>query len=285
MNENSSIPNNIKTWLESATEQLTQSGIGTARLDCLILLEDATGKDRSWLLAHPELELKSQILQRLDGQLKQRSSHLPLAYIRGKTEFYGREFDVDERVLEPRPETETMIDMLLQTVTSGQLTVNSKLQMADIGTGSGAIAITTKLELPEAEVWAIDVVQGCLDVASINSKKLKADIAFLKGDLLLPLSAIDCHPSVVLANLPYVPENYQINEAALQEPRIAIFGGTDGLELYRKMFKQIDSFGLKPGLIFTESLPFQHDELTRIAVQSGYRQSRKEDFIQLFEIA
>src|SRR5215471_10178286 len=104
----------IISWLQSSTLKLTEAGITTARLDCLVLLEDETGEDRSWLLAHPEHSLQIETTQKLNKKVIQRARHEPLAYIRKKTEFYGREFYIDHHVLEPRPESETMIDVLKQ---------------------------------------------------------------------------------------------------------------------------------------------------------------------------
>src|SRR5260221_14788444 len=106
----------VNDWLAKATHKLELAGIGTARLDALVLLEDVTGRDRAWLLAHPEAKISANEAAKLEKLLNQRAKHLPLAYVRGKTEFYGREFVITPAVLEPRPESETMIDLLLQLV-------------------------------------------------------------------------------------------------------------------------------------------------------------------------
>lgn len=271
----------IKTWLDKQVKRLDNAGIGTARLDCLVLLEDATGRDRSWLLAHPELPVQGPTLEKLEASIVRRANHEPLAYIRGKTEFYGREFVINQHVLEPRPESETMIELLKQLVASRQLTVNGQLQIADIGTGSGCLAITTKLELPDAKVYATDIDPDCLEVARKNAQTLKADVTFLKGNLLDPIFTAICQPTAIVANLPYVPDDYKLNNAALLEPRLAIFGGTDGLDLYRRLFKHATLRHIP--WIFTESLPIQHKELRRVAKISNYKQIKEEDFIQAFQ--
>ncbi len=262
--------------LVSGTAQLQDAGVGSARLDCLILLEDATGRDRAWLLAHPEYKLTSPLLQELEEKLKRREAHEPLAYIRCETEFYGREFYVDFRVLEPRPESETMID-LLKTLGLPQGSV-----IVDAGTGSGALAITAKLEFPSAKVIATDIDAGCLAVARRNAATLQADVRFLQADLLdIGLKKID----VILANLPYVPDNFTINRAAMNEPRLAIFGGPDGLDVYRRMFGQImdmTDMAQKPAYILAESLPPQHGKLAGIAASAGYNQLQEQDFVQVF---
>lgn len=282
----------LDKWLNSATKKLQKSGISTARLDCLILLSDALGKDKAWILAHPETSLHDSALGILNKKLAKRARHEPMAYIRGFTEFYGRNFLINKDVLEPRPESETMIEMLKEQVNRLQVTGDSKMIIADIGTGSGAIAITIKLEFPDMKIIGTDIDEKCLVVARKNAKTLKAEVEFIQGNLLEPLYPIPSALSAILANLPYVPDRWAINEAAAMEPKIAIFGGSDGLDLYRQMFKQIDDlahrnfdkiFAAKPKYIFTESLPPQHVELAKIAKKSGYKLSKTQDFIQLFK--
>jgi release factor glutamine methyltransferase len=263
-------------WLATATAVLTRAGIATARLDCLVLLEDCLGKDRAHILAHPELDLTNEHLQTLNEQIKRRVRHVPLAYIRGKTEFYGREFIVNNNVLEPRPESETIIDLLKKYVHTEGVTI------IDVGTGSGALAITAKLELPKTSVAAIDIDSRCLEVARQNAVDLKADIRILQGDLLNPIAASLPTQYILLCNLPYVPNSFQINTAAGHEPRIAIFGGVDGLDPYRSLFAQIESLPHKPQLIITEAMPPQHPELAELAAQYGFALETEEDFIQVF---
>lgn len=271
----------IGEWLKSTTEKLQKAGIATARLDCLVLLEDVTGKERSWLLAHPETDMDNSKIRKLESSIKRRLTHEPLAYIRGKTEFYGREFVVNSHTLEPRPETETMIELLLNLIESRKLKVES---FVDVGTGSGCIAITTALELPGTKVYATDIDEECLKTARQNAQNLGADVTFLQGNLLRPIpTSFFQRPSSILANLPYVPETHQINQAALHEPRRAIFGGKDGLDYYRMLFVQIDEVSNKPVVILAESLPSQHATLTEIATRHGYKLTESRDFIQCFE--
>jgi methylase of polypeptide subunit release factors len=337
----------INEWLRASQNKLKEAGISTARLDCLVLLEDALGKDRAWILSHADEELQGSILKLLNTKITQRARHIPLAYIRGHAEFYGRDFTVNEHTLVPRPETETMIDLLkhirnleadiatwqverrgrkphkkqypfeqhgptsnLVKTDEGYKVVWQKAKrpahtqspapihgqslryhdedfhLIDVGTGSGAIAITAKLELPEATVTAIDIDEKCLKTAATNAKQLKADITFLHGNLLEPMGEVEngkCY--ILLCNLPYVPDNFQINTAATHEPRHALFGGSDGLALYREMFSQITANQWKPEYILTESLPPQHEILADIAKAAGYSLEKTDDFIQLFTIA
>ena len=157
----------VAEWLGEATLKLEDAGIGTGRLDCLVLLEDVLKRERAWLLAYPETLLEKKSIQKLNSFLHRRVKHEPLAYIRGKTEFYGREFYVDSRVLEPRPESETMIE-LLKTL---RLPVTTKI--ADVGAGSGALGITAYLETPRTRVDFYDIDPQTLEVAEKMPKITK----------------------------------------------------------------------------------------------------------------
>lgn len=333
----------IGTWLRLAQLKLAMTNNNTARLDCLVLIEDELGKDRSWILAHQDDMLDPKIVDTLGAKINRREKHVPLAYIRGKAEFYGRDFVVNEHTLVPRPETETMIDMLgyvsrlesnittwedegrrrsstrrqrhnILTPKSSLIHTNEgyeviwekpvrrntkprassterlssndqELLLADIGTGSGAIAVTAKLIVPDAQVIATDIDKKCLETAQMNAEKLGAAITCLHGNLLEPIEYLptSANTLILLCNLPYVPENFQINTAATHEPRHALFGGPDGLDLYRELFSQIKNLQAAPRYILTESLPPQHEELTRIAKAAGFTLTKTDDFIQLFE--
>jgi len=270
----------ISIWMNYAIDKLETAGIATARLDCQLLVGDMLGHDRAWLMAHLDTALTEETVKKVGKQLDERCKHVPLAYIRGKTEFYGREFLIDRRVLEPRPESETMIDILKKLPPAKQL---EPIQIVDVGTGSGALAITAKLELPKAEVIATDIDPGCLAVAQANAQKYQVSISFAQGDLLQPVTFDDRRLVITLANLPYVPEGHTVNAAAMHEPRLAIFGGTDGLDPYRKLFKQAGDLPKRPAYILTESLPPQHKQLQFIAARYGFYQTQEDDFVQVFE--
>jgi release factor glutamine methyltransferase len=268
----------IDRWLRSVEETLQGADVSTARLDALVLLEDYLGKDRALILAHPELELTIEQIATLNEQISKRALHTPLAYIRGKTEFFGREFIINDFVLEPRPESETIIELVKK------LPDITKCTIIDVGTGSGALAITTKLELPSTTVMAIDIDPNCLELTRKNAEALQADIAISLGNLLDPIATSPPQLYVLLCNLPYVPESFHINQAATHEPRLAIFGGRDGLELYRTLFSQIETLPIKPHYILAESMPPQHEELSETAESHSYTQLQDEDFIQVFEL-
>ncbi len=269
----------ISEWLRQANKKLDEAGIGTARLDSIVLLEDATSKDRSYLLANSEKIVPGSIYAKLEKQIQRRIKHEPLAYIRAKTEFYGREFFINKDVLEPRPESETMIKLLKLLIKFE----GKELTIVDIGTGSGALAVTAKLEIAKTKIIATDINKKCLKVAERNAKKYKVEVNLLLGDLLEPLSTLDAPVFAFLCNLPYVPDHYKINQAAQKEPPQAIFGGKDGLDLYRRLFKQLNSSGVPAQFILTESLPFQHKDMVTIASTANYQLYKTDDFIQLFK--
>lgn len=269
-------------WLQIAQAQLQQAGIDTARLDCLVLLEYATGQDRAHLLAHPEQTLTSEQESWLTSAIAKRTQHTPIAYITGKAEFYGRTFLVNEHTLVPRPETETLIEAALQA--AANLPTSQPIRFIDIGTGSGAIATTLKLELPQAEVIATDIDQKCLAIAQHTAKHLQAHITWKQGNLLEPIFSLSANVATILCcNLPYVPDDYEINRAAQAEPRLALFAGPDGLGAYRSLFLQLSQCVWQPAYIITESLPQQHTALAEIADAHGFGLAATQDLIQTFQ--
>ncbi len=269
----------VDSWISTALKLLNSTGIETARLDCLVLLSDELGCDKSWVLAHPEHVLQIEQVNKLNTLIARRGLHTPLAYIRGYAEFYGREFKVNEHVLVPRPETESMIELLKRVAKR-----ESRTTVIDVGTGSGCLAITAKLELPNVDVIAIDIDESCLLVAQKNTDKLGAKIRFLQGDLLGPIrdSRLETRDSIVLANLPYVPLDYPINQAATHEPSIALFSGVDGLDHYRQLFSGADALPIPPAYIITEALLEQHGALTHIALQNHYALLQTNGLAQVF---
>lgn len=271
----------IQEFIDTATQQLTAAAIPTARLDVLILLADELQVDKSWILSHSDNQLLPAQISRLNANISRRSLHEPLAYIRGKAEFYGRDFIVSSDVLQPRPESEMIIE-LLKVYLREYHSTDLMPHILDVGTGCGALAITAKLEIPELTVSAIDIDAACLRIAKKNARIQHADVTFSASDLLIGADTPSSAPLVLLCNLPYVPDNYDINTAARFEPRLALFAGADGLDLYRKLFEQIANDVARPNCIITESLPFQHHGLATIARQNSYTLQNTDDLIQLF---
>lgn len=267
-------------WLQSATTQLQRSSYTSARLDAELLLAHYSQKPREYLLAHSEMVVSKQ--KELDAGLTRRLKHEPLAYIVGRKEFYGREFVVTPDVLVPRPETETMIELLKQSLADRRWKIEDDMTIIDIGTGSGCLAISAKLELPDATVIGVDISKKALGVARLNDKNLHAEVKFLHGSLLEPCALSPIPYSIILANLPYVPDDYAINSDAQNEPGQALFGGADGLDMYREFFVQAKQLAAKPTFIFTEALDFQHKKLSTIAKKNGFTLTLTEGLVQVF---
>lgn len=263
----------VQSWLAKNTSSLTNAGVSTARLDALVMLEDVTGKGRAWLLANPEYGLSKLQLGELKSKIARRRRHEPLAYIRGKTEFYGRDFKVNSRTLVPRPESETMIELFRS------LDLPEQAVVADIGCGSGALGITAVLERPGILMNFLDIDAEALAVANHNARRHKIRGQYYQGDLL---AAWPIDYDVLLCNLPYVPDDYAINKAAMFEPRIAIFGGLDGLDLYRRLFTQLASGKYGSPIVATEALEFQQSTLNKVGRSVGYKPWRKDGLICLF---
>lgn len=268
----------INDWLKQNTAKLKNSGVDSARLDCLLLVEDELEKSREWVLSHNETELTLEQSDKLNKNVQQRAEHQPLAYIVSSKEFYGRNFFVTPDVLIPRPESEYIIDLLKKILNQ----VQDDTSILDVGTGSGCLAITAKLELPSVNVIATDISDSALRVAGQNAKNLKADVAFIKSDLLSSIP--DLQSSIFLANLPYVPDGLITSEEITKEPALALYSGKDGLNHYTNFWSQVSNLEHKPKHIITESLENQHEQMKVLAKTVGYNLSQTETLIQLFSL-
>ena len=267
----------IKEWLVDSTKKLKEAGISSARLDSLILLEDELNLSREWLAAHDNSILNESQLSRLNKNRIRRIQREPLAYIVGTKEFYGCQFSVTPDVLIPRPETEAIIELLLSSKNQLPTTV------FDIGTGSGILAITTKLELPSNVVIGTDISTEALNIAKRNAKNVHADVKFIQSDLLSSVPILQS--SVLLVNLPYVPTDLITSEEITKEPPQALFSGDDGLNHYKIFWRQIRDRSAKPQCIIVESLEGQHEVMTTLAEAAGYRLEHTKDLAQQFCLA
>lgn len=207
-------------------EDALQRGVNPRDVD--LLLSDLLGKPLSWLLAFGETEidpapLAALLARRYDGE--------PLQYIRRRTEFYGREFYVDDRVLIPRPETEILVEAALERAPRGGSVI-------DIGSGSGCIAITIERERPDLHVFSVDRSVEALAVATINARRLESRARFAASDLL---ASVDATFDIIASNPPYVPlaeyEELAV-EVRIHEPRIALTPGPDGLEIVARILDE-----------------------------------------------
>ena len=227
----------VRTALIQGQQLLEQANIGEPRLTAEVLLMRATGHDRAWLYAHGNDDLIELWWIHYGRYLHQRIKGEPTQYITGRQEFYGREFRVTPDVLIPRPETEHLIEAAL---------ARSAEAILDIGTGSGAIAVTLALE-SEARVMATDVSLAALHIAQQNARTLNVSVGFIACDLGAAFA--DDSFDLVVSNPPYVAGR---DHASLQpevrdhEPALALFGGDDGLAIYRRLIPEAARV-LRPG--------------------------------------
>ncbi|MFJ7752789.1 peptide chain release factor N(5)-glutamine methyltransferase [Peribacillus muralis] len=216
-----------------------------------ILLQHLLKQTRSMLLANLHDELSEADLRRFRAAVELHAKGTPIQYIIGSEEFYGRTFFVNEEVLIPRPETEELIYYTLRKMPS-LFNKGQKLRLADIGTGSGAIAITMKLEETSLSVSATDIAGPSLEVAKGNASALGAEVQFIQGDLLLPFIEQNEKVDILLSNPPYIPIDDQKSMSVVvtgHEPHRALFAGSDGLDFYRRFMEQLPLIMNVPGLI------------------------------------
>lgn len=218
----------------------------SAALDAQVLLAETLGVDRVYLLAHPEAELTDEQASRFVELVARAAQGEPIPYLLGRRAFYDRELIVTPDVLIPRPETELLLERALALI---RRRPNSSV--ADIGTGSGALAVTLAAHAPSAQVYAVDVSPAALAVARLNAaaQGVADRVAFFEGDLLSPLIERGLRFDVLMANLPYIAEDELATLAVSRhEPRLALDGGPDGLTLIRRLLGQVNEVG-KPGTV------------------------------------
>ncbi len=236
------------------------------RADATRLLEAVLERDAAWLLAHADDALAPAAAERYEAALARRALGEPVAYVAGEAGFYGRRFAVTPAVLVPRPETELIVELALP-----RLRVATRPLFCDVGTGSGILAITLACEVTEARGIAVDASGAALWVARENAAALRVEerVSFLAGDLLEPAEALgpfDC----IVANLPYVPtaELETAPDPTSFEPRIALDGGPDGLDLYRRLLARAPA-ALRPGgAAFFEAGPATCGRLAALAASA-----------------
>jgi release factor glutamine methyltransferase len=232
--------------LGEGTAALASAGIATARQDAEWLLASVLGVDRFALYVEPAREIAPATAARYRAWVDRRTAHEPLQYILGFEDFHGLRLTVSPDVLIPRPETEGLVDWAIEVLADrGEPTV------ADLGTGSGAIACAVAARLPRVEVWAIERSLGALAVAFANVRRLGlADqVRLLAGDLFEPLSAVRAGLDLVVANPPYLPTAILGSlpaEVSLYEPRLALDGGPDGMAVIRRIITGAPGV-LRPG--------------------------------------
>lgn len=261
---------NILSWLEKAKTKVPS-------IDAeLILLNILREKDRTYLISHDTRDLTEVEEEKANYYLNERAKNKPLAYIINSKEFYGREFYVDENVLIPRPETEDIIDIVKKIAENIDYPI-----IYDVGTGSGCIATTLKLEIPKAKVVAIDNSDKALEVAKKNSNEFHSDIILQKSDLLN--DAPDRNIDIVAANLPYVDKAWDwLDFDSLEyEPLTALYASNDGLALIYELINQVSA---RPDIkhLILESDPSQHQKIIDYCHKKGLELVETRNFILYF---
>jgi len=269
----------IKDWLESATNQLKAAGIKSARLDAEIILDHTISRNRTYLHAHDEEHLDPRIVEIADARLMLRLDRVPIAYIIGHKEFYGRKFNVTTAVLIPRPESETLIDILKDLQPKNETLFSDTMRLVDVGTGSGALGITAKLELPELDVTLLDISAQALVVAEKNAARLQADVQILRSDLL---TGYPFKPAFILANLPYVDPSWERSPETDQEPDLALFASDGGKALIYQLIAQATTRLDPKGIIILEADPSQHPAIIQFASEHGFQNIREQDYCLAF---
>ncbi|MDD4775061.1 MAG: peptide chain release factor N(5)-glutamine methyltransferase [Syntrophomonas sp.] len=249
----------IKDLLSWTTRYFEGRGMQGARLEAEILLAHALQKNRVYLYANYDKPVNANERQSFRDLIKRRSEGEPSAYITGQKEFMSLSFDVSPDVLIPRPETEVLVEIALGLIEKGDI-----LRICDIGTGSGAIAVSLAYYAPKLEVVAVDISPPALRVACGNADKHQVNIRFCAGDLLAPL-VHETDLDMIIANLPYLTENQfqqSADEVRRHEPRLALVAGHDGLEVYRRLLPQALE-ALRPGGHLLLEIDPSQDELAR----------------------
>jgi len=235
----------IREWVQSAKARMTAARVESADLESQLLAAHVLMVDRPWLMAHPEEPFPEYAGESI---LFRRLSNEPLAYILGWREFYGRMFTVRPGVLIPRQETEVLVDTVLKWFPKRG---SEPISILDLGTGSGCIAITLKLENPRLKVVASDISVAALEVAIRNANDLGAEVNFIESDGFNHMGS-ECFRAIV-TNPPYIGLGESIaSEVTDYEPRVALFAGQSGLEFFERLAAEAANRLVTEGLLITE---------------------------------
>ena len=284
----------LKDALRSAIAMLEENHVGSPRMNAEVLLMFVLGCDRAYLYAHPERELSAGEQDRYDEGLEQRARGVPAQYITGHQEFWGLDFIVGPAVLIPRPETEHLVEAVLELCkvlphpiapTPGATRVGQPPSLAgddivfqprivDIGTGSGCVALALASELPQAEIHATEISADALEIARANAARLglAERVAFHCTDLL---QGITGQFDIVASNPPYVGES-EFDKVQLEvrkfEPRCAVFAGADGMDVIRRLASQAGA-AVKPGGYLAMEIGYSQEAAVR-EVLRGWQEVR-----------
>lgn len=267
----------VSDWLQGAVAQLAAIGISSARLDAELILSHTLRKPRTYLHAHTDDLLSERDTEVANARLQLRLDRVPVAYIIGHKEFYGRTFRVTTATLIPRPESEAMIDILKSLLPQAtSLLEDTPFNLVDVGTGSGCLGITAALELPQLAVSLLDISRHALTIAEQNAKLHHADVSIIRSDLL---SQYPLQPDIILANLPYVDPEWPVSPETTHEPPVALFASDHGLALIKKLITQAAVRLALRGYLLLEADRSQMNAIRQFAKQYGFKEIKRDGFI------
>src|SRR6202050_2335419 len=264
----------VRAALKVGMARLRAADVPSHTLATELLLMHALGRDRTWLYTHPEASLDVANAEKYLTLIARRAAGEPTQYLTGKQEFWGIEFEVTPAVLIPRPETEHVMEVALARLGPRGLKIHmdtglprERLRVADVGTGSGCLAISLAYELPHAEVFATDISALALEIARRNATHhAVADrIYFLQSDLLEALRRDSHSFDLIVSNPPYVGHNESAElqrEVRDHEPDVALFGGPTGVEIYARLIEEAGEL-LRPGGMLVLELGYNSTEHVR----------------------
>src|SRR5579859_228463 len=255
----------LKQAVDAAYQLFVENDVPSPRLNAELLMMFVLGRERAYLYAHPERPLSLEEHAHYDEIIRERARGCPTQYITGHQEFWGLDLLVSPAVLIPRPETEHVVETVLELVNNSHHDGSARLRLVDVGTGSGCIALALASELPYAEIHACDISEDALEIARINAARLGlgAKVLFRKSDLLSVYAGEKF--DFVVSNPPYVGEadadkvQKQVREF---EPRIAVFSGHEGMDVYRKLAPQAQEH-LREGGWFVAEIGFSEEGKVR----------------------
>lgn len=231
--------------LNEGTQRLGAAGASDAALDAQWMLSAVTGVSRLLLLMDLDAAVSNDVRERYEALVRRREAGEPLQYVLGEADFMGHTFLVDSRVLIPRPDTETLCQAAIGRLARGG-------RMLDIGTGSGALAVSVALACESASVTAVDISTDALSVARVNGDALGARVEWLQSDLFAALSGREF--DVIVSNPPYIPsrELEGLQMEVRREPQLALDGGPDGLDFYKRIVTELPGHLARGGALLLE---------------------------------
>lgn len=260
-------PVTVRQALQEGTGFLCRMGVESARLDAELLLGKVVGAGREALYLDYEMPLKARQKSLFQRALQRRAQREPISYITGQREFWSLDFLVTPDVLVPRPETEHLVEVALELL--GQLDKNFPFRILDLGTGSGAIAVSLAKERSDLEIWATDFSSGALEIARANADQhgVREKVHFLQGDTFKPVEGRRGFFHMVVSNPPYVRRG-EIQDLPPEvrdwEPKLALDGGLDGLDLYRRIIQGGQLYLADRGFMVLEIGADMGDEVSRL---------------------